>query len=85
MVAVHVAQNKAHLGAQAARALGISGPAIEEQELLGQQQLSEDLHENSEKCAEEHKKMHDSVEAYIVRDGSEPKQPDKEEPQEIKK
>ena len=82
--AVQIAQNKARIGVQILRGLGISGTSIEEAELSGQQHLSEDLEKNSKKCAEDNKKGHDSLESYIVRAGSQLNQPNKEEPRETK-
>jgi len=77
---VQIAKNKAYLGARKARALGITGPILRQIKLRGELQLLKDLEENSNKCAEEHKKMHDSIESYIVRGGPEPSQPDKAAP-----
>ena len=81
---VKLAESRSHLGAQIERGLGLSNAAIEEQELLGQQQLSKDLEENRKKCAGEDQKGHDSLESYIVRAGSQLNQLNKEARQESK-
>jgi hypothetical protein len=84
-IAVQIAENKSHPGAQFERAMGLSSTSIEGMELAGQEQLSKDLEENRDKCTKDHKKVHDSIESYIVHYGSAPNQPDKEEPRETKK
>jgi len=83
--AVQIAENKSRLGAQLGRALQLDSTAIESAELGGQEQLSKDLQENTDKCTRDHKKVHDSIESYIVLNGSGPNQPDREEPRETKK
>jgi hypothetical protein len=84
-IAVQMAENKSHLGAQMARGLGLGGTSIERQELLGQQEFSKDLEKNASKCAEEHKEARGPIESFIVRSSSGSNQPDKEEPLEIKR
>ncbi len=83
--AVQIAENGLRLGAQLGRALQLDSTAIESAELAGQEQFSKDLKENSDKCTKDHKKVHDSIDSYIVRNGLAPNQPDKEEPRETKK
>lgn len=84
-IGVQIAENQAYLNMRRATALGAEGPFTAQIKLDSEQQLSKDLQENSNKCAKDHKEIHDSIASYIMRGGSEPSQPKKEEPQEIKK